>query len=175
MVAAGPWVLATWWTHDSLTGIRAKLGASGVTAEDAEPEFATLRMIWPRVERCTAAMVAILTVGLIATAALRLALVAGGAAQVPAEAQLVTYGLFFAVLVALIVVPLLTSYRQRAREYLDVRYPVSDPPGETEKAAQVAESLYLTRGPFRDPWAVLGILTPVLTGALAAYLPGLGG
>lgn len=173
VVATGPWVLATWWTHDDLTGIRAKLASEALTAEQAKPEFAVLRSIWPRVERCTAAMAAILTVGVLATAALRLALVAGGAAQVPGEQQVVAYGLFFALLVAVVVVPLLLSYRRRARQYLGVRYQVADPPKDTEVAAQVAELLYLSRGPFRDPWAVLGILTPALAGALAAYLPGL--
>jgi len=176
IAAAGPWVLTTWWTHDSLTRMRSSLSVSALSDEKAQLVFDALRATWPRVERCTLAMVAIFTSGVLTTGALRVALVEGGANDVPGEQQVLAYGLFFATLVALVVVPLLLAYRRRARQYVDVRYPATDPPTvTTDKVVQVEDMLYLSRGPFRDPWALLGILTPAVTGAVAAYLPGVGG
>lgn len=174
VAAAGPWVLTTWWTHDSLADIKETLTTQPLTEDERGSAFHALRNTWPRVERCTGAMTVILTAGVLATGALRVALVEGGAKDVPDEAQVVAYGLFFAVLVAVVVVPLLLAYRRRARQYLQVHYPATDPPTNTEEAAEVGELLYLSRGPFRDPWALLGILAPAVTGVLAAYLPGVG-
>jgi len=177
IAAAGPWVLTTWWTHDSLTRMRVSLDVTPFSKAKAKTVFKALRTTWPRVEGCTLAMVAIVTSGVLTTGALRVALVAGGAKDVPGEQQVLAYGLFFAVLVALVVVPLLLAYRRRARQYITVRYPATDPPGDAypDRVVQVEELLYLSRGPFRDPWALLGVLTPAVAGALAAYLPGVSG
>lgn len=174
VVAAAPWVLATWWTHDRLGEIKQEI--EGLDVADAAARTSVLRGLlgaWVGIERCTGALAAIVTFGTLTTGALRLAIKAGDVEEVPSPDAVLSYGLFFAVLVAVVVVPLLLAYRRRAREYLDEVLPPVDRPAQAEKAAALADQLHLSSGPLRDPWAVLGILTPVVTAALTAYLPGL--
>ena len=180
----GPWVLVTWWTHDALSDIKATLAPLVASSQRSRFEahsrletFTALRETWPRVERCTAAMAVVVTSGVLSVGALRVALLQEGAeaGEVPGAQQVLLYGLFFAVFVAVVVIPLVLAYRRRAAEYLEAAYPAKDPPGDASDESRVSDLLYLARGPLRDPWAVLGVLAPVVTGALAAYLPGLGG
>ena len=67
-----------------------------------------------------------MSVGTLTTGALRLAIKADRsddpATKVPTEADVLAYGLFFAALVAAVVVPLVLSYRRRARAFLDAVY-----------------------------------------------------
>lgn len=180
--AIGPWLVVTWWAHDSLADIKTNLAPridplrrSQLEADIRLESFITLRATWPRLERCTAAMAVVLTSGVLCIGALRVALLQEGASagKVPGEQQVLMYGVFFAVFVAVVVVPLMLAFRQRARDYMEAYYPATDPPPNTDDASKVSDLLFLARGPLRDPWALLGILTPVATGALAAYLPGL--
>jgi hypothetical protein len=91
----------------------------------------------------------------------------------PTEADVLRYGLFFGVLVATVVVPLILAYRRRASEFVDLVHKPIDRYDEKDQADILAEMLHLNEGPLRSPWALIGVLTPVVTGALAAYLPGI--
>ena len=120
-----------------------------------------------------------MSVGTLTTGALRLAIKADRsddpATKVPTEADVLAYGLFFAALVAAVVVPLVLSYRRRARAFLDAVDLPENRVVESDKAAVLAELLHLDTGPLVSPWALISVLTPVVASALAVYLPGLGG
>lgn len=108
-----------------------------------------LRASWTRIERCTAAMAAIVTIGIITMGSFRVALIEGGveADDVPTAQQVLVYGLFFAVIVVVVVVPLLLAYRRRAGQYLVRSCPPRDSPADMDKAAELDELLHLSSGP----------------------------
>ena len=134
---------------------------------------------WTSIERSTGALATIVSVGALTTGALRLAIEADRsdepAGKVPTEADVLAYGLFFAALVAAVVVPLILSYRRRAQGFLDVVYLPENRVAESEEAATLAELLHLDTSPLVSPWALISVVTPVVASALAVYLPGIGG
>jgi hypothetical protein len=140
---------------------------------------------WRTTEQATGALAAIVATGVLATGALRLAIDAdherctkarcGSLPDVPSDQDVLVYGLFFAVVVATVVVPLLLAHRRCATEFVDLVFPPRERLETSDQAATLASLVHLDSGPLQSPWAILGILTPVLIGALAVYVPGLGG
>ncbi len=88
----------------------------------------------------------------------------------PDTASVLVYGLFFAAFVAT-VVTLLLAFRRRAHEWVDARYPPSRRVTSEPEVTAVESMLHLAEGPLRSPWALVSVLAPVVTGALAAYVP----
>lgn len=183
ILAAVPWIITVWWTHDDLSQVRADVdSATGTAAGDLlknKDQLKRLLGAWSSIERSTGAMAAIVSIGVLTTGALRLAIEADTsddpAGKVPSEGDVLAYGLFFAVLVAAVVVPLILSYRRRARAFVEMVYLPEKRETESEKAATLAELLHLNTGPLVSPWALISVATPVAASALAVYLPGISG
>lgn len=170
IVCVAPWVVCVWWTHDELARLKPVLRDQANV--DTARMLDALRAAWTGIERSTGALAVTVTAGILTTGALRLALI-GHVPQPPTEADVLRYGLFFGVLVATVVVPLILAYRRRASDFLNLVHPPINRFDEKEEAEVLAQMLHLDEGPLRSPWALLGVLTPVVTGALAAYLPGI--
>lgn len=201
VLAAVPWIITVWWTHDDLARLREEVdseaapvstspavdpaaqaghaAASSPSLPQHKDQLRRLLEAWTSIERSTGAMAAIVSVGVLTTGALRLAIEADTsddpAGKVPSEGDVLAYGLFFAVLVATVVVPLILSYRRRAGAFVEMVYLPENRETESEKAAMLAELLHLNTGPLVSPWALISVVTPVVASALAVYLPGLGG
>ena len=205
VLAAVPWIITVWWTHDDLARLREEVDSeaapvstspavdpaaqAGHTAASSPPlpqhkdQLRRLLEAWTSIERSTGAMAAIVSVGVLTTGALRLAIEADTsddpAGKVPSEGDVLAYGLFFAVLVATVVVPLILSYRRRAGAFVEMVYLPENRETESEKAAMLAELLHLNTGPLVSPWALISVssrqsspaLSPCTYRGLAAELP----
>jgi len=169
-VAVAPWVICVWWTHDELARLGPVLRGDKL---DSEGMLKELQTAWTDIEHSTGALVATVTAGVLTTGALRLAVIDGKVPNPPTEADILKSGLLFAGIVAVAVAPLILAYRRKASEFLERRYPPKDRADDKDAADVLAGQLHLDVGPLRSPWALMAILTPVLTAALAAYLPGL--
>jgi hypothetical protein len=92
------------------------------------------------------------------------------------DSAIVLYGAFFAVMLAFAVIPLLTAWRVAAKELLDSAYPVSTRTTAEDDAARarLAARLDLDGSLFRSPIALSSILAPLVTSALAVFVPQLG-
>jgi hypothetical protein len=170
IACVAPWVVCVWWTHDELARLKPVL--QDPASLNRERMLDAFRAAWTGIERSTGALAATVTAGILTTGALRLALI-GHVASPPTEADVLRYGLFFGVLVATVVVPLILAYRRRASEFLNLVHQPINRCDEKDEADVLAQMLHLDEGPLRSPWALIGVLTPVVTGALAAYLPGI--
>lgn len=88
----------------------------------------------------------------------------------------VAVALAFATLVAaLVVIPLVASWRSTAQSVIDAAYPpnATTAADETATAARAAleSMLNLNSGILRDPLTVLTIATPLVTATLAGFVP----
>jgi hypothetical protein len=92
------------------------------------------------------------------------------------ESAIVLYGAFFAVMLAFAVIPLLMAWRAAARELLDSAYPFTTRTSAEGDAARarLAARLDLDGSLFSSPIALSSILAPLVTSALAVFVPQLG-
>jgi hypothetical protein len=79
------------------------------------------------------------------------------------------YGAVFAILLALITVPLVVSWRSRALRLVEVVAPAPS----TEREALEAR-LQLNLPLLRNPLTALNVFAPLITSVLAAFVPQLG-
>jgi hypothetical protein len=89
------------------------------------------------------------------------------------------YGAFFAVLLSAISIPLVTSWRSKARRLVEQTYPISSPTDVTEDVTnnrnRLDTVLHLDVGLIRNPLTALSVFTPLITAVLAAFIPELAG
>jgi hypothetical protein len=181
-VTAAPWVLAVWQAHHRVRALAADIRAVATTArqETAAPVRAVvhaLQDVWRTIERCTIALVLLVTTAVFTSGALRNALTAK---VIPAEdfptSAVLGYGALFAAILAAAVLPLVAAWRSRAAALVDAALPLPhDRLPDEEWAAnrgRLEKVLHLDVPVLRNPLVGLTVLAPLLTALIAAYLPG---
>jgi len=92
--------------------------------------------------------------------------------------DVLSYGAFFGLLSAVLVIPLVMAWRSSAKKLVADTYPcpAGDPAEEKCIASRgrLEADLNLSTTVLRNPLTVLTILTPLVTAALAAFLPQIG-
>jgi hypothetical protein len=188
-VAAGPWVLTVWLAHEQLRTLRVEAGQirSPEPAEqfvanmvDGPAISATVEhslAVWRVIEASALALAVLVSTAVFLSGALRLALINSGvmdAADFPASAVL-GYGAFFAVVLAVAVVPLVMAWRSTAMRLVETALgmPKWGIPDQTWLDAQdrLQTRLRLDANLFRRPISALSIASPLLTALLAALVP----
>jgi hypothetical protein len=179
-LAAASWMLAVWRIHRGLHELGPKLEAvrtaPGATSAATKKMMEQLAATWEDIQHVILALSLVVTPAVLTTGALRLALVPDyvSSKDFP-KLSVMLYGLFFAVFVAAAVLPMLASYRSRARELLDLLVPVSTGGKLTSEFADSRERvegyLHLDVGYLQSPMTVLSILAPFVTAAVTALIP----
>lgn len=178
-VAGAPWIISVWLAHERLHAVGELIEFDDGNRNDVRIEGTTSQLLrlWGTIEHAVFALTAIVITSLITTGALRESLVAfRGESEAPPAADVLAQGGYFAVLVAIAVLPLLISYQNQARKLLDATYPRSFKMGEADTGARerLAHTLHIDVPLMRSPLAALGVLAPLLTSALTIYVPQLG-
>jgi hypothetical protein len=173
-LAAVPWLVLVWLLQRHLTAEAAQ--ASPLSTKD-------LRRLWEVLNSIVLAFAVFVVLALVPTGALRAAYFAGS--KDPAadkngpefpSSQVLLYGAFFAVLLSAIALPMVSAWRSAARKRLAHGYPLEkDPPDANAKEGldRAEALLHLDVGVLRSPITALTVFTPLVTAALAAYLPDL--
>lgn len=147
------------------------------------PSIADLRRLWDLINAIVLAFAVFVVLALVTTGALRVAYFAGDkdpaadkqGAEFPSSAVLL-YGAYFAILLLTIALPMVNAYRSAAADR--VRATCALPEGDAvpdttwkAKLDTVEELLHLNIGVLRSPITALTVFTPLITAALAAYIP----
>jgi hypothetical protein len=172
-VAAVPWLVLVWLLQDRL---------AGYVKHQTTPSTADLRRLWDSLYAIVLAFAIFVVLALVPTGALRAAYFAGAkdpaankeGPEFPASSVLL-YGAFFALLLLAIALPMVTAYRAAARRCVEASHDIKDPPDKDDKDARAwhEELLHLDISVLRSPITALTVFTPLITAALAAYLPDL--
>ena len=192
LFCATPWVAITWLCHFATDHVppdrelhRPAAEGSAVKS-DADSQIIDLQRIWSQIVAVALRFATLVAVALIPTGALRnlwLSKDVAEEARPSLEASFSTtdvllYGAMWALVASLVVIPLVISWRSSAKSVIDSEFPpnattAKDP--TTIAARDALESmLNLQTGVLRNPLTVLTIATPVLTAALAAFVPQIG-
>ena len=164
MVACIPWLAIVWLAHATVLGV-------DVENRDAVAVTDQLVRLWRLVVSVVSAFTAVVVVAILCSGALRTAFLFAHPDReddFPPQGVLL-YGAVFAILLALITVPLVASWRSRALRLVEVVAPAPSP----ERAALEAR-LQLNLPILRNPLTALNVFAPVVTSVLAAFVPQLG-
>ncbi len=201
VVAAGPWVVLVWSSHDLLAKERLRLEAAspraigrptaadsgdgadqpplldGTLRAELDVRLAVLLSVRRLISKAVSRLLGLVLAAVLLSGAFRAALVPRFVAEAtfPAVA-VVAYGAFFAVLLSLAVLPLMFAWRRTATSLLDRAYPpsVAAPAEQAEARSRLSASLDIDGSLFRSPVAVSSILAPLVTSLLAVFIPQLG-
>jgi hypothetical protein len=170
-----PWLVLAWLLQRHF---------ANVPRGDA-PSIEELRNLWDLLNAIVLAFAVFVVVALVTTGALRAVYFAGDKDPAPDKqgaefpsSDVLLYGAYFAVLLSAIALPMVAAYRSAARRRvtLSCRIPSgNNVPTSDEKDAvdRVETLLHLDIGFLRSPITALAVFTPLITAALAAYLPDL--
>jgi hypothetical protein len=164
IVACIPWLAMAWLAHATLLA---------VDVEHGDPVELTDRLVrlWRLVVIIVSAFTAVVVVAILCSGALRAAFLFAHPNQkddFPPQ-NVLLYGAVFAILLALITVPLVASWRSRALRLVEVVAPTPS----TEREALEAR-LQLNLPLLRNPLTALNVFAPLITSVLAAFVPQLG-
>jgi hypothetical protein len=190
IVCAFPWVALTWLVHQVTRPYWAKVDADPAPSlptppDGPEEKLELLTNVWENITVVALAFAVLVGIAIIPSGALRnlwLSQQGGSATTDKLEAafpagDVLAYGAFFGLLVAVLVIPLVASWRAAARSVVDAICPLNaDTAGSKEameKRAHLEAMLHLDVGLFRNPLTLLSIFTPLLTATVAAFLPNL--
>jgi hypothetical protein len=180
--SAAPRVAAIWTAHDTLGRIKQpEPDRNAPSTPDAASRVGLLAALHAHIERSIIGLSVVVLGAMVTSGALRESLVGGGyidPEKFPPGA-VVGYGVFFAAIIAIAVVPLLLSWRQAAQTALeadDSRRETAEPPSpEAARArARLESALSSEESLFRSPLVLVSVLTPILTSAVTALIPKLG-
>ena len=197
-VAAAPWVVLVWSSHDLLARERELLTATSEAARarvklrtgpagavvhsvldeelrsDLDARLVVLLAVRRLIASAVTRLVGLVLAAILMAGALRAALVPGilEDREFPASA-VVVYGAFFAVCLSAAVLPLMFVWRRAATHLLDSAYPpgVAAPAERAEARGRLSTVLDVDGSLFRSPIAVSSILAPLATSLLAAFVP----
>jgi hypothetical protein len=173
--AAVPWLVLVWLLQRHLTAEAAEASPLSTRA---------LRRLWDVLNSIVLAFAVFVVLALVPTGALRVAYFAGpkdpaadkDGPEFPAS-DVLLYGAFFAVLLSAIALPMVSAWRTAARRRVAHDHPLDTDPldADAKDGLDRAEALlHLDVGVLRSPITALTVFTPLVTAALAAYLPDLG-
>jgi hypothetical protein len=193
LVAAVPWLVLVWLAHDTCRLLRDRivslppipLGSAKTDDGDAgipphrEVNSQLLRL-WDLLVLCVGAFALGVVTAIVASSTLRATFISAHpdrSDEFPAV-NVLYYGALFALLASVLTVPLIAAWRGCAREVVEQTYPLpaDGQPSEewTAARARLETLLHLDVSLLRNPLTVLTILSPLLTSALAAFLPQIG-
>jgi hypothetical protein len=139
-----------------------------------------LLKLWRLLNNCALAFAVAVVAALVTTGALRAAFLSAHPAlakQFP-PANVLFYGGFFALILLAITLPMATAWRDRARQVVDRGYPLPADGQPTESWIAARERLehllHLDVSVLRNPLTALSVFTPLVTAAVAAFVPQLG-
>lgn len=173
-----PWLVLVWLLqrHFALLCTRRQV-----------PALKDLRKLWDLLNAIVLAFSVFVVFALVTTGALRNAYFAGAkdpaldkqGAEFPSSNVLV-YGAYFAILLLLIALPMVNAYRNAARDRVKESCPLPTNgavPDEDWKSEvdRLEALLHLDVGVLRSPITALTIFTPLVTAALAAFVPEIAG
>jgi hypothetical protein len=173
-LAAVPWLMVVWLLQRHILAQRPRRPIS----------TEKLRELWDLLNTCILAFAVFVVLALVPTGALRVAYFAGPKDPDPKKqggefpaTDVLLYGAFFAILLSAIALPLVVSYRAAAQRRLETvwpQFPQGAPTEEEQGERDRLEALlHLNVSFLRSPITALAVFTPLVTAALAAYLPGL--
>jgi hypothetical protein len=195
LVASIPWLALVWLAHAECRDLQDMLGspagdsAAPAVGESAGPASALcqpaqliprLLLLWKLLVSCVTAFAVAVAAAIVNSGALRVAFITAHparGAQFP-PSYVLLYGAFFAVLLSVITIPLVASWRSCAFMVVEQAHPLpaDGQPGENwfSARARLEKLLHLDVPLLRNPLTALSVFTPLITAALAAFIPQLG-
>jgi hypothetical protein len=192
MVASVPWLALVWLAHEACHALHDRIESlSPITTKPAKSDsraeptpyrevITQLLNLWRLLVLCVGGFALGVVAAIVTSGALRAAFIAAHpdrGKEFPAV-NVLYYGALFAVLLSVLAVPLAASWRSCARGVVDHAYPLPPDGQPTEEwvasRARLEVLLHLDVSLLRNPLTALTILSPLLTGALAAFIPELG-
>lgn len=184
VIAAGPWVISVWASHEILRQQRleiprlpdaASASAGGIAKLDEMMRL--LLDIRKNIATAVGRLLILVMGAVLLSGALHAALVPDfvSTEEFPPSGML-AYGAFFTVMLSLAVLPLMLAWRQTATMLLDQAYPVRVLSTADDAAAKtrLSEALDLNGSLFRSPVTLSSLLAPLVTSFLAVFIPQLG-
>lgn len=179
--SAAPRVAAIWTAHDTLGRIKQPEpdpNAGSPSTPDAASRIDLLAALHAHIERSIIGLSVVVLGAMVTSGALRESLLGGGHIE-PEDfppGAVVGYGVFFAAIIAIAVVPLLLSWRQAAQAALEAdesRGETAEPPSPeaTRARSRLESALSSEESLFRSPLVLVSVLTPILTSAVTALIP----
>lgn len=169
-----PWLVLVWVLQHHLTTM----------CESDAISTAELRKLWDFLNAIVFAFAVFVVLALITTGALRAAYFAGP--KDPAQdkqgpefpsTDVLTYGAYFAILLTAIALPMVLAYRAAARrkvaQSVNLDVGLAELKNTKEGLDALEGLLHLDVGVLRSPVTSLAVFTPLITAALAAYVPAL--
>ncbi len=205
MLTSIPWLALVWLAHaachdleESLTGAAKQppaglavappgppakhppAGQPSVTPPSLAVVNARLLLLWRLLTACVTAFAVTVVAAIVNSGALRASFLAAHPAR-GAEfppANVLFYGAFFAVILAVITIPLVATWRSCAFSVVERTWPLPADGQPTDAwfsaRAQLEKLLHLDVPLIRNPLTALSIFVPLITAALAAFIPQLG-
>jgi hypothetical protein len=195
MLTSIPWLALVWLAHaechdlqDSLTGAAKQPAAriAGTPAGQAVKQQslavvnARLLVLWRLLTACVTAFAVTVVAAIVNSGALRASFLAAHPArgsEFP-PANVLFYGAFFAVILSVITIPLVATWRACAFSVVERSCPLPADGQPTEAwftaRTQLERLLHLDVPLLRNPLTALSIFVPLITAALAAFIPQLG-
>ncbi len=157
-------------------------GPAGTAVAPRQPPLlnARLLLLWKLLTACVTAFAVAVVAAIANSGALRASFLAAHPAR-SAEfppANVLLYGAFFAVILSVITIPLVASWRACALRVVERTCPLPPDGQPTEDwfsaRARLERLLHLDVPLLRNPLTALSIFVPLITAALAAFVPQLG-
>ena len=197
MVASVPWLTIVWLAHAECHDLEKEIprGTNGhlennymAAMQDEPGESEHLRSAVERLEQLWQLLlfsVGAFTFGVVAAVASSGALRGAFVAAYPERADefppanVLMYGLLFALGLSIIAVPMAVQWRNRAQQLVEHACPLppdGKPTAEWVEARQrIEQLLHLDISILRNPLTILSVFAPLLISALAAFLPQVAG
>ena len=173
-IAAAPWLLVLWITDERVERLRAGMSENG--RDRFLPSIRELDAVWQAIERSSLALGLLLSTLVINTAFMRnVAIEAGVSPESFSQWEVIGYGVFFMVILAAILIPVLAGWREAGFALVSQAIPdtASGIPDEASSAARerLVIRIGIDRSYVRRPIAILGVLSPFLTSFVTALIP----
>lgn len=175
LVAAAPMVTVVWLAHEESLNLREVMPDRSL-ADNVNH----LLKLWRLLVTCIGAFAVGVVAALITSGALRATQLAAhpdDQGRFPAS-NVLLYGAFFAVMLTLLALPMVLTWRARARDLVRTTHPLpaDGVPTDTWESERdrLEKTLHLDTGLFANPLTALTIFTPLVTSLLAAFIPQLG-
>ncbi len=194
MIMSVPWLALVWLAqaecHDLARGLADPsdeapgqgLPLDALAALAALPGALSARMLllWRLLVTCVTAFAIAVVAAIVNSGALRASFLQahpGRSAEFP-PANVLFYGAFFAIILSVITIPLVAAWRSCAFALIDRTHPLPADGQPTEEwvsgRARLEKLLHLDVPLLRNPLTALSVFVPLITAALAAFIPQLG-
>lgn len=162
LIACIPWLAIVWLGHATCLELEPEQPA------DVDALVGRLRKLWQLVLTVVTAFAAVVVVAILCSGALRSAFLFAhpdSKDDFP-PTNVLLYGALFAILLALITLPLVATWQLRARQLVDRLHPVP-----SEERTALEHRLHLDVSLVKNPLTALSVFTPLITSLLAAFIP----